>query len=145
MSSTNENYILSYLEHCKIHKNLDAKMITAYRIDIKQFPVFCFNINLCETTASTLKKYISHMHDKFKPNTMKRKIASLKALYAYLEYKEIIYVNPWNKIKIQSKEPSILPKTISIDMIVLFLQTIYEKKNLNPLSTKKCPSRRCTL
>lgn len=137
-STTTENYILSYLEHCKNHKNLDAKTISAYRIDIKQFRVFCSDINLCEATASTLENYISHMHAKFKPKTMKRKIASLKALYSYLEYKEIIHVNPWNKIKIQLKEPSILPKTIPIDTIALFLQTIYaeEKKASTPYRQK---------
>lgn len=58
---------------------------------------------------------------------MKRKIASIKAFFHYLEYKEIIERNPFNRIQIKFREPVILPKTIPLQTVETFLSTIYRQ------------------
>ena len=50
------------------------------------------------------------LHKKYKQKTIKRKIASIKAYYNYLEECEIIDDNPFRKIKVKFKETTILPK-----------------------------------
>jgi integrase/recombinase XerD len=75
-----------------------------------------------------LENYIGELHQKYKPKTVKRKIASLKALFHYLEYKEIIDRNPFSKIKVRFREPVILPKTIPLNTVEIFLTTIYNQR-----------------
>lgn len=68
------------------------------------------------------------MHEQYKPKTVKRKIASVKALFHYLEYKDIIDHNPFSKILIHFREPVILPKTIPLHTVETFLSTIYKQR-----------------
>lgn len=128
MNTTLEQHISVYLKYCETQKNLNKKTISAYWIDLNQFQNFCTNTDLDMIQPSFLEDYISRMHNLFKPKTIKRKIASMKAFFSYLEYKEIIQTNPWDKIRIQIKEPTILPKTIPIDTVKTLLQIIYEQE-----------------
>lgn len=117
--------IRSYLEYCKMQKRLDEKTLKAYRIDLRQFLDSLDRTVSNEITVDLLEKYIGKLHEKFKPKTVKRKIASLKAFFYYLEYKEMIDKNPFNKIQIHFREPVILPKTIPLGVVEKFLGTIY--------------------
>ena len=80
-----------------------------------------------EVTVETLEKYIGNLHERFKSKTVKRKIASLKAFFHYLEYKEIIDKNPFSRIRIHFREPVILPKIIPLNVVEKFLDTIYKQ------------------
>lgn len=123
-----KKHIKNYLEYCKSQKCLDGKTLKAYRIDLRQFCEQNSNIKFTEITSEILEQYIALMHEQYKPKTVKRKIASVKALFHYLEYKEIIDHNPFNKILIHFREPVILPKTIPLHTIETFLSTIYKQR-----------------
>ncbi len=116
--------VTNYLEYCEVQKRLNEKTLKAYRIDLKQFLEQMVNT---EITVELLEEYIGELHEKFKPKTVKRKIASLKAFFHYMEYKEMIDKNPFNKIQIHFREPVILPKTIPLCVVEKFLETIYEE------------------
>lgn len=119
--------INNYLNYCDLQKCLDPKTLKAYRIDLQQFSEQLNETQISEITSEILEKYIAHLHGQYKPKTAKRKIASIKALFHYLEYKEIIDRNPFNKIRIRFREPVILPKTIPLHTVELFLATIYQQ------------------
>ncbi len=123
-----KTYITNYLEYCNSQKCLDEKTLKAYRIDLRQFSEQNSSINITEITSETLEQYIARLHEQYKPKTVKRKIASVKALFHYLEYKEIIGHNPFNKIQIHFREPVILPKTIPLHTVEIFLSTIYKQR-----------------
>lgn len=130
--------ISNYLEYCTSQKCLDEKTLKAYRIDLRQFldqnPV----TSIAEVTSKTLEHYIAQLHEQYKPKTVKRKIASVKALFHYLEYKDIIDHNPFNKILIHFREPVILPKTIPLHTVETFLSTIYrQRENANTSYQKR--------
>lgn len=91
-----------YLEYCKSQKKLDNKTIKAYRIDLKQFATFLNNTNVHSLSVADIENFIGYLHRNFKPKTVKRKLASLKAFFHYLEYKSIIKISPFNKIKTKS-------------------------------------------
>ena len=55
-------------------------------------------------------------------------LASLKAFFRYLEYKEILDKNPFTKIQVRFREPIKLPKTIPLNIVELFLSTIYKQR-----------------
>ena len=84
-----------------------------------------------------MEQYIARLHEQYKPKTVKRKIASVKALFHYLEYKDIIDHNPFSKILIHFREPVILPKTIPLHTVETFLSTIYKQRENAKTSYQK--------
>ena len=127
------NYTLQieiYLDYCKSRKNLNLKTINCYRTDLQQYYDYYKTNQLSWNEKDSINKYIDHMHNQYKPKSVKRKIASLKALFHYLEIEDIIKSNPFHKIQIKYKDPFILPKTISIryiEAIIIFAHEQYKK------------------
>ena len=72
-----------------------------------------------------IESYITELHKKYKQKTIKRKIASIKAYYNYLEEQEIIKDNPLRKIKVKFKEAQILPRIIPREEIEQLLNCMY--------------------
>lgn len=123
-----QKHIKNYLENCKNQKRLDSKTLKAYQIDLRQFQTSISTQEIADVTSETLENYIASLHKKYKPKTVKRKIASVKAFFHYLEYKELIERNPFNKIQVKFREPTILPKTIPLPIMESFLSTIYKQR-----------------
>lgn len=121
-------HIEKYLKYCQDQKRLDFKTLKAYRIDLTQFYTTIQNAENSLITTEALELYIVHLHQTYKPKTVKRKIASLKAFFHYLEYKELIPCNPFHKIQIKFREPVILPKTIPLYAIERILSVIYKQR-----------------
>lgn len=83
------NYITEYLEYCEYRKHLNVKSLKAYKIDLKQYDTF--SCDLPEyLSRNTLDSFLTNLHKQYKPKTVKRKIASLKAFFHYLEYKDLL-------------------------------------------------------
>lgn len=123
-----QSLIEDYLKFCHSQKRLDEKTLKAYRIDLRQFYNQTSVTDISEITSQILEDYIAKLHQQYKPKTVKRKIASLKAFFHYLEYKDIIDRNPFNKIQVRFREPVILPKTIPLHTIEAFLTAIYNQR-----------------
>lgn len=121
-----QTLIKNYLKYCRCQKRLDEKTLKAYWIDLKQFYTKITAPNILEIIQDTLENFIADLHQEYKPKTVKRKIVSIKALFRYLEYKEIIDQNPFYKIHIKFREPAILPKTIPLHIVEQFLSAIYK-------------------
>lgn len=111
-----------YLEYCEFRKELDSNTIKAYRIDLRQF----FEVVLSdEPNKSEIETYITGLHKKYKQKTVKRKIASIKAFYNYLEDEEHIDANPFRRVKVKFKEDIVLPRIISREDIEKLLNYMY--------------------
>jgi len=98
--NTLNNYVAKYIEYCEYRKRLDRKTLKAYRIDLKQYADYLPD-NLEFYAKDNLDEYITHLHKQYKPKTVKRKIASLKAFFHYFEYREIITENPFSRLEIR--------------------------------------------
>lgn len=136
-----QNIINMYLDFCQFQKRLDNKTLKAYRIDLKQYNSYVSNDFDIAILIPILEDYISTLHTDFKPKTAKRKIASLKAFFHYLEYKDFINFNPFNKIQTKFREPHTLPKIIPLHTIETFLSTVYKQINYSETDFQ----RKCTL
>lgn len=123
-----QTIINNYLDFCQYQKRLDAKTMKAYRIDLKQFTSQIETDDVSAITSDVLETYIMMLHRMYKPKTVKRKIASVKAFFRYMEYKDYIDANPFNKMQIKFREPVILPKTIPLHTMEKFLSTIYNQR-----------------
>ena len=136
--NTLQTQLNNYLEFCQFQKRLDSKTLKAYRIDLTQFIRQISVDNISSITPNLLEKHIATLHQTYKPKTSKRKIASLKAFFHYLEYKDLIEHNPFNKIQVKFREPVILPKTIPLHTVEIFLSTIYkQQKNARTVYQQK--------
>lgn len=118
--------VKKYLEYCKYRKELDWNTLKAYRIDLRQFFEY---VQEDVPEKSKIEDYITELHKKYKQKTIKRKIASIKAYYNYLEETEIISENPFRKIKVKFKETSILPRIIPREEIEQLLTYMYEHED----------------
>ncbi len=125
--NTLNDFIEKYLEYCKYRKRLDSKTLKAYQIDLKQYKEFCDSL-ANGFSKDAVDHFITYLHKQYKPKTVKRKIASLKAFFHHMEYKEVIKDNPFAKLDIRFREAKLLPKTIPFHSIRTFLSTIYIQK-----------------
>ena len=98
-----------YLEYCEFRRTLDQKTLKAYRIDLRQFFVA---VSSKEPSKEEIENYITDLHKTYKQKTVKRKIASVKAFYNYLEEEEYIEESPFRRIKVKFKETIVLPRII---------------------------------
>ena len=137
--------IQKYLQFCTQRKNLDSKTIKSYSIDLRQFAAFISENNLLWISKSSIENYIDSLHNTLKPKSVKRKIASLKAFFHYLEIEEIIEINPFHKIQIKYKEPFILPKTIPLKTIEKIMNYAYLERKRQATSYGRKVTLRNTL
>ena len=114
-----------YLVFCKYRKELDDKTLKAYRIDLRQYFEW---VKSEEPGKAEIEEYITKLHISFKQKTVKRKLASIKAFYNYLEEEELIEENPFRKIKVKFKEAVVLPRIIPREEIELLLNYMYNHK-----------------
>ena len=126
--------INDYLTKCEFQKKLNAKTLKAYKIDLQQFQDFINQVNDRECSKYNINNYITHLHKNFKSRTVKRKLACIKAFFNYLDFEEILSVNPFNKISVKFQEPSVLPRTISLRVIKSILSLAYDEMSKNNIS-----------
>lgn len=119
-----------YLEYCKYRKELNGNTLKAYRIDLQQYLAIIGEHILMK---SDIENYITMLHKNYKQKTVKRKIASVKAFYRYLEEEEILTENnPFDKIKVKFKETEVLPRIIPRTDIEKLLNYMYSIMNSDP-------------
>lgn len=119
-----------YLDYCQYQKRLDGKTRKAYRIDLNQFLSQTKLEHIPEITSGIIENYVTELHKTYKPRTVRRKIASIKAFFHYLDYRDYMSLNPFSKIQIKFREPLILPKTIPLHAVESLLVTIYQQRTL---------------
>lgn len=125
--NTLKDYISEYLNYCEYRKQLNFKTIKAYKIDLNQHNSFCLDIS-DPFSKKAVDSYITELFKHYKSKSVKRKIASLKAFFHYLEYTEFLAQNPFDKLDVYFREAKLLPKTISFHSIQKFLSVLYAQK-----------------
>lgn len=130
-----------YLSYCQYQRRLNPKTIKAYRIDLIQFVDFAKLINPRLTTSVDHKEaIIDYIKDisNYSHRTIRRKLASLKAFYRYLEIEDLIDFNPFNKITLRIPVPKDLPEVLGVEELTIFFNCIYnyETKNLTDLQKR---------
>lgn len=125
MDNIKETLILTR-EYLKKSKDLDYKTLKAYRIDLTKYCEFVRQFNIDPFEKTTTQKYVESLTKEYKPATVKRKVASLRAFYFYIQEKGYITHNIFEKIKIEipeTKERKILSREC-IEQIeeIMFMQ-----------------------
>ena len=108
--------IRNYLAQCSDIKKLEPLTLKAYNIDLRQFCEFIGPkaSSVSELDKTIVQSYIEEISKKYVAKSLKRKIASVKAFFNYLEFEDLIVVTPFRKIRLNIKEPKRLPKSLSL-------------------------------
>lgn len=133
-TQTINTQIRDYLTHCKYEKNLNPKTLKAYETDLHQYAQFAKTKESAYSKES-LQLYIIQLQNSYKIKSVKRKIASIKAFFNYLEYEELIESNPFAKLRIKLHEPFLLPRTIPLTVVDLLLRCAYRVKAADTAGT----------
>ena len=125
IKSAIEDFIL----YCKHEKKLSTKTQKFYTIDLTQFLQFLtkenYQLEIKQIDKTVIRLYLYNMSE-FKPTTIKRKIATLKAFFNFLEFEDKILFNPFRKMRIKIKDEKKLPSVMNLREITIILKKAYE-------------------
>lgn len=121
--------IENFISHCKIEKNLSSKTLKAYQIDLSQLLEFIsrnnYDLDIKKITKVELRDFIENIST-LKPKSIKRKIATIKAMFNYLEFDDRIDINPIRKMRIKIREPRHLPRALNIKQMGDIFKVVYK-------------------
>lgn len=124
-----EASVSNYLDYCRYQKNLNSKTLKAYQIDLKQFSDYMRTTDM-QPSRINISNFIIYLNKNYAPKSSKRKIASVKAFFTYLEYEEIIPENPFLRMRMKFHEPFLLPRTIPLGSLRKVFMAVYENETL---------------
>ena len=128
--------VSQFLFHCRYEKNLSPKTLKAYSIDLRQFlEHLAAELQIATLEAVdkvALRAYIKSLFGPLKEKSVKRKVATLKALFHFLEREDAIAVNPFRKMDVRIKETRRLPRTIPLPDLKRLFKHLYRLKHDHP-------------
>lgn len=117
-----------FLLYCQIEKDLSSKTLKAYSTDLRQLNSFLNGKEVIqEITRYDLRGYLASLAH-LKPKSIRRKIASAKALFNYLEFEDKVISNPFRKMRMRIKEDKKLPSVMSVKEITRILHKAYAQR-----------------
>lgn len=129
-----ENAAKGFIDHCKFEKNLSLKTIKAYQIDLRQLSEFIqrrnYSNEVSKITKVELREYLESIAE-LKPKSIKRKVATFKSLFNFLEFEDTIEINPFRKMRINIKEQMSLPKALNKNQMNNIFKEVYKAKSEN--------------
>jgi integrase/recombinase XerD len=136
-----QTFFHQFISHCKYEKNLSVKTTKAYESDFRQFIVFFGSSRndpeqvITKLDKFLLRNYVELLMNNYKIKSVKRKVATLKAFLNFLEYEDLILVNPFRKMRLTLKEPVRLPKVMTLMEIKKIFKIAY--RDLQAYNPKK--------
>ena len=129
--------IAQFLFHCRYEKNLSPKTLKAYGIDLRQFAEYLAArqpapeaIEAVDKTA--LREYIRELFGRLAEKSVKRKVATLKALFRFLEREDVLAVSPFRKMDVRIKATHRLPRTVALSDLRRLFRHLYQEKADHP-------------
>lgn len=138
--SINNQTMTEYLSFCRYQKNLDGKSVKAYRIDLTQYLSFTYS-GVAEDERAKVLAFLEYLHGDYKPRTVKRKIASLKAFFTYCLDFDLLEVSPFGRLSVKYSTPLVLPRTIPREDVWAILQAAHthlQQEHRTPYQKRMC-------
>lgn len=136
---TIQEAVNQFINHCKIEKQLSIKTIKSYRIDLNQLIFFLtekeHSLEVSKITKNELREYLETITT-LKTSSIRRKVATIKVLFNFLEFEDIVASNPLRKMRIRIKETIKLPTTLNFNEICELMQSAYYEASNNKKNKK---------
>jgi len=106
---------MEFLSFCENEKHLAANTLRAYNQDALEFDKFFGKVPIANCDGAAVLAYAKHLENarSLAPATIKRRVAFLRALFAWLERKGIITISPFRSIELRVRIPSRLPRCLT--------------------------------
>lgn len=128
--------IRDFCFHCRYEKNLNDKTVAAYGSDLRHFSASLngsVGVALAAVSSQDLRAYLRSLAA-YKPKTIKRRVATLKAFFRYACESGLLRENPILPLKIRIRLPSLLPNVLSLSDVECLMRTLYRKPSGKALS-----------
>ncbi len=130
---TLEEAVTIFLSHCRYEKNLSQKTLRAYSIDLRQFLDHLRSLDPAlpeppHLDKSALRRYIQTLFGHNAEKTIKRKVATLKVFFHFLEREDLIGINPFRKMDVRIREARRLPRTVPLSDLRSLFRYLYAQK-----------------
>lgn len=125
----------SFLFHCRYEKNLSPRTLSAYETDLRQFAAAASLTGAQDVSLvdkAELRPYIQQLFEPYSEKTVKRKVATLKAFFGYLERDGTIDSTPFRKMEVRIKETRRVPRTIPLAEVERLFQYLYAQRSAGP-------------
>ena len=123
-----------YLDYCRDQKELNFKTLKAYGIDLQQF-LSIIPTDSLPVSKEMLSDYLTHIHKQYKPKSVKRKIASIKAFFIIWNMKRLLQKIPLTSFVFSSGSRFVFQRPFLYISQKLFSPPCTGKKWLLPLIT----------
>lgn len=106
-----------FVEHCRSGKRLSDHTLRAYRADLRDFSSHLGGqVDVVDVDRHQLSNYARQLFlQKLKESTVKRRLATLRAFFRWLEREELIPLTPFHRFDLAVRQPHRLPRTLSAD------------------------------
>ncbi|MFW5498402.1 MULTISPECIES: tyrosine-type recombinase/integrase [unclassified Maridesulfovibrio] len=122
--------IKKFLQYCSLERSLSSLTLQAYRKDLSQFSetIDLSNVEVINIDKESIRTYLSNINHNYKPKTLKRKLATLKSFFNFLEREDLIPFSPFRKLHIKIDRSKELPKIIKETSLSIILKYAYLEK-----------------
>lgn len=124
--------IETFLLHCRLERGLSQLTLVAYKLDLKQFieKQQCkIPLSVADIDKNCIREYLVWLDTNYKPRSIKRKLATLKSFFTFLEQEEYIEGSPFRKLRLRIERAKSLPRTLSVSSVRKLLQSAYSARN----------------
>lgn len=128
--------ITTFLRYCHLERGLSPLTLTAYQLDLNQFQKRQQHDSIATIDKHVIRKHLVWLDEKYKPRSIKRKIASLKSFFAFLEQEEHIETSPFRKLRLRLERAKSLPRILSTSSVTKLLQSAYSCRDAAPIFSK---------
>ncbi len=124
----NRFLVEKFLTVSRTEKNLSDRSIKAYRCDLSDFIKYLKKKKISDLSTDDLRGYLSYLESRhLSDTTVKRKLATLKVFYNFLDGEEIGQDNPTKKLQKKYRILKRLPRVLSIYEVQQLLRCSYKK------------------
>ena len=131
-----QEIITIFLSYCEDEKGLSDKSLRAYSVDLRQFKEFLAGKGIEDDVKSVsseiVKEFIESLYGNCKIKTVKRKVATLKALFSHLEVEDMIDISPFRKMKLKLEDENVTPTIMTLAEVKKVFKAAYREKEIFP-------------
>jgi integrase/recombinase XerD len=129
-----------FLDHCTHHRKLSHHSLKAYRHDLTLFRVFASSpptdLSISSIDRNVIQRWLASMNN-VKPRTIRRRLASLKSMFSYLERLGKLTNNSLAGFRSEVKVGSSLPRTVARTTVKSLLRSTHKLKGDSPTSKRR--------
>lgn len=121
----------AFLLHCRHERGLSPLTLNAYHLDLGQFRAamqLAPDTPVADIDKHCMRAYIALLSERYKPKSIRRKLATLKSFFSFLEQEEWVESSPFRKLRVRIERAKSLPRTIPAESVARLLHCAHAQQ-----------------